>query len=143
MKPSSRHWDMYYPYIFALVVGGIAYALAVTISAGDRTDFLSASISFGAVIAGFVATSKAILMALPSDGVLARIKKSGYINDLADYLKAALYGAITFCAVNVAGFFLTSDLPKEYMAAWFLLGTFASLAFTRLTSLMLLILRMA
>ncbi|TXI35549.1 MAG: hypothetical protein E6Q69_01345 [Aquipseudomonas alcaligenes] len=109
MKPSSRHWDMYYPYIFALVVGGIAYALAVTISAGDRTDFLSASISFGAVIAGFVATSKAILMALPSDGVLARTKKSGYINDLADYLKAALYGAITFCAVNVAGFFLTRD----------------------------------
>lgn len=139
----SLNFERFYPYLGAGAAAGIAFYFQVNFPKDDK-EFLAASLSFGAVIAGFMATAKAILMALPNDSVIARLKESGYIKELSSYLASSIYGSMIFCILNVVGFFIlkiNSPVSSIFTSIWILLCTFTVLAFFRVARIMLAIMK--
>lgn len=110
-------------------------------------EFLAAALGLGAILTGFVATAKAILVALPSDRLMGSLRRSGYINDLVLYLAQALYGCLLFSIFCLVGFFLIAtdardSLPKWYEITWIGLGVFATAAFYRVSRLLFVLLKL-
>ncbi len=107
----------------------------------DEKEFLGAAISIGSILTGFIATAKAILAALPSDSVMDRLRKSGYINDLVRYLSGALYGCLAFSVFSMMGFFFMEPdkhvLNGPYAGAWVALAVYALASFYRVSSLLM------
>lgn len=135
--------ERYWPLAVAAVAGAAWYYFKVPLPA-DEKEFLAAAISLGAVLTGFVATAQAILMALPSDSVMARIRTSGYLDDLVRYIAHALNGTLLFALFSLAGFFLMLPgvrLPQWYSTAWIVIAVFAAAAFYRVTKILMKIMR--
>lgn len=140
MKLSFERW---YPYLGAALAVVLWICVKPVFPTAEK-EFLSAAISIGAILTGFVATAKAILAALPSDSVMGRLRASGYIKDLVSYLAAALYACLSFSIYGLCGFFLQVDgqhhLNTWYARGWVFLGVLALLAFQRVVQLLLKIL---
>lgn len=138
----SLSLERYYPVALALLIGGLSYKFNAPFP-GDEKEFLAAALSLGAVLTGFVATAQAILMALPSDSVMGRLRSTGYIDDLIRYIAEALYAGLIFCTMNVAGFYLLKD--KHYFdifsSVWVGAFFYSVLSFMRVTRLMMRIMR--
>ena len=135
--------ERYYPHVISLACGVIWYRLGQKLPM-DEKEFLAAALSLGAVFTGFIATAQAILMALPSDSVMAQMRTAGYIPDLVRYIAAALMGGILFCILCLIGFFLLSATPliKLYFSTtWLVIGVFGLLTFHRVTYILLRIMR--
>lgn len=109
-------------------------------SVSDRSAFLSASLSLGAILTGFTATSQAILMTLPENGLLLRLRVSGYISDLVNCFIAAIIGASAFVILNLAGFFIAT-LNQKFYYVWLFSLLYCITTLFRLSKLMILILR--
>lgn len=108
----------------------------------DASDVLSAALTLGAILTGFLATSKAFLLSLNGTQVMGDLRSSGYLNDLVFYLATAIWTAFAFCILTIAAFFL--DVHTTWFGpAWFGLGIWASLQFVLVTVLTLRILRHA
>lgn len=110
----------------------------------DEKEFFAAALSMGAVLTGFVATAQAILMALPSDSVMGRLRTSGYVEELTSYIGAALLSGFLFCVLNLLGFcFLTEtvNLKLAFSTIWFATAIYSALAFLRVTGIMSKIMR--
>lgn len=84
---------------------------------------LSALVSLGGILAGFLATMKTLLMGMKEESI-NRLKKSGYMPHLRDYLSEALWGSLALCVFAVAGFSPTvGATTSEYLSV--LVGLFA------------------
>lgn len=135
--------ERWLPYGVASAVMGIVWATEASIPAESRKDILTAAISIAAIFTGFLATAKAILMSLPHDGVMGRIRKSGYIGPLATYLAEGIFSGVIYCCVALAGYFPLPDVVARWFPVlWFGLGVFVLASFYRVTNVMLLILRL-
>lgn len=109
---------------------------------GDPALFslLSAAISVSAILVGFLATMKSILMAMPS--VLVRVREAEYLDDLTSYLAAAIAGNMLFCCLSLSAFFPWAIANGQILAVtWFGLAIFSGLAFWRVTHIMTALLR--
>lgn len=138
---SSLAFEKYYPYILGVLATVLWQQLGVQMPLKD--SFLSASLTIGAILAGFMATSKAILMTLDSP-VMQRIRTSGYVEELVYYLAHALWLSFSFSIISLIGFFLetsTDDIKLYYGLVWVFFGISASVAFIRITNLMLKIIK--
>jgi hypothetical protein len=110
----------------------------------DEKEFFAAALSMGAVLTGFIATAQAILMALPSDSVMGRLRSTGYIEDLVSYISAALLSGFIFCLLNLIGFALVGGEPltkQIYSSLWICFGVYSGLTFLRVSRVMLKIMR--
>lgn len=132
--------EKFYPIIFAFAAA-VAWNYFSPNFPRDEKEFLGAAISVGSIFTGFIATAKAILAALPTDSVIAKLKTSGYIKELASYLTQALYGCLTFSIYGMAGFFLLEEkspsLSKSYAIGWIFLATFSLFAFHRVAKVLI------
>ena len=82
-------------------------------------------------------------MALPPDGVMARVRRSGYIEDLACYMTDALVASLAVCVFSILGYFSLGEIAENYYGpVWLMLGVLAVTSFWRVSKIMLLILRM-
>ncbi|MCP1119066.1 hypothetical protein [Robbsia andropogonis] len=133
-------WERWYPFVFTAGVTAIWWKLDWQLPSAIK-EFLSAAISLGAILTGFIATALAILAALPTDTVVGRLRSSGYIDDLINYLAAALYGCLIFSAYSMGGFFANEHLPSWYAAIWTGLAIFSGLSFHRVSRVFFKILR--
>ncbi|TFW01524.1 hypothetical protein E4K72_14195 [Oxalobacteraceae bacterium OM1] len=132
-----------YPHVAALLAGAAWWHFSPDLPA-DEKEFLAAALSLGAVLTGFIATAQAILMALPTDSVMGRLRTTGYVNDLILYLSDALQGGMAFSVLNVVGFFLIKPgqhLPTLFAVLWIFFGVFSICAFVRVSKIMLKIMR--
>jgi hypothetical protein len=128
---NSLRTERYYPYILSVLAVGAWWRIGRPFPA-DTKEFLGAAVAFAAILTGFLATAQAILMALPSDSVMASIKSSGYIAHLIRYIREAIVGTLLFAVLNLIGFYLdTKKLPVEFEALWILFATFSLLVFWR------------
>jgi hypothetical protein len=136
-----------YPLLAALCVGTAWYLLSSRFSLSlpkEEKEFFAAALSMGAVLTGFIATAQAILMALPSDSVMGRLRSSGYINELVSYLAASIATGFLFCILNLVGFGLLEATPEYklyFSTLWFFLAAYAGLAFIRVSRIMFRIMR--
>ncbi|CAJ7658821.1 Uncharacterised protein [Burkholderia pseudomallei] len=140
----SLRTERWYPYAIAGAVGVAWWQFKLPLPAAVK-EFLSAAISVGAILTGFIATAQAILAALPTDTVVGRLRASGYIEDLINYLACALYGCLIFSAFSIAGFFLiwNEHLPSWYGPVWIAMAVFSALSFHRVSRIFFKILRWA
>ena len=125
------------PYILAVSGALLWWTLGLSLPVGD--GILSSSLTLGAILTGFLATAKAILMTLDSP-IMQRIRGTHYIRDLTSYLSQAIWLSFSFCILSLIGFFV----PKEsawYGIAWIVLGLASAGAFIRVTNIMLKIIR--
>lgn len=110
---------------------------------GRLTALLSASISTSAILIGFLATVKAILMALPASSIKTQLSTSKEMATLSGYLSAAMTSNLAFCLLNIVTFFLeTAQCPAAVTYAWITVGVAALLSFWRVGQIMLMILRL-
>lgn len=125
------------PYVLAVVAVIAWHAFDVKLPAGN--EFLSASMTLGAILTGFLATAKAILMSFNSD-IMNRIMETDYKNDLVSYLSQAIWLSFAFCITSLFGFFLERD-DLFFELAWVFFGVGAGGCFIRVTNIMLKIIK--
>lgn len=135
-----------YPYFLAAIAGFICYKVGLKLPTSD--SFLSASLTIGAILTGFMATSKAILMTLDSP-IMQRLRETDYIKDLVSYLAQALWLSFLFSIISLAGFFIDTNMPMSTVVAqvffwygiiWITVGVASAASFIRITKVMLKIL---
>lgn len=106
----------------------------------DVKEFLTAALTLGAILTGFLATAKAILVTCSATSVLQQLRSSGYIKELYEYLRSGLYGSLVFSVYCLIGFFFSKNeqitLPEYYELIWIFLAMYALLTFVRLTNIM-------
>lgn len=138
---NSLTFERWYPYVAAALGAVVWYRLGQPFPS-DAKEFLAAALSFAAILVGFLATAQAILMALPSDSVIAQIKSSGYIDDLVRYMREAFYGLVIFAVLNLTGFFFElSKLPLWFKGVWVVLAVLSLFVFQRVTEIIVRIMR--
>lgn len=132
----SLRFERYYPYLLALAAGAFAWLVGCNLPAGDSlNELLSAAISVSAILVGFLATLKSILMALPA--ALRIIEDGGYRREFPRYLSAATASNLAFCGLNLTGFFsISSTYATLYCPAWIALATLAASTFWRVSHIM-------
>lgn len=135
--------ERYHPIVLAILGGIISWYslqyLALSMPR-DEKEFLAAALSLGAVLTGFIATAQAILMALPSDSVMGRLRATGYIEDLTKYIGSAFLGALLFCLISLTGFaVLYRDIVVKnvFWAVWVGFGVYSVFSFLRVSRIML------
>ena len=104
ISPLTR--EKWYPRALGVLVAGIA-----VVACGRGTaeflpqgkDMLASLVSLGGILAGFLATMKTLLMGMKEE-TLGRLKSSGYMPYLKDYLGEALWSALALCGLAVIGF---------------------------------------
>jgi len=138
----SLQIERWTPALLGSVALFASYLLGFSFPDSARKEILAAAISVGSILAGFTGTSKAILMALPPDGVIARVRSSGYIEDLACYMTDALIASLAVCVFSILGYFSLGEVAEAYYApVWLMLGVLAISSFWRVSKIMLSILR--
>lgn len=120
------------PYVAALVAALLWWQMDLALPNG--TPILSSSLTLGAILSGFLATAKAIVMTLDSP-VMQRVRETTYVNDLVSYLGQAIWLSFGFCIVAMVGFFVDTGSPW-YGFIWIVVGVASAVAFVRVTSIM-------
>lgn len=137
----SLSFERIYPILFAASSAIAAWLLDFALPTEATKELLAATISFGAILAGFIGTAKSILMALPM-ALLSKLRASTYMDDLAGYLSTALTGSLITSALSVAGFFSMPEIFKPWYAAlWLGSLVFAGISFWRASRIMVLLLK--
>lgn len=122
------------PYVLAALSATLWWLTDMTLPIADGV--LGASLTLGAILTGFLATAKTIVMSAIESPVMLRVKKAGYLPDLISYLKQAIWLSFTFCIVCLVGFFIVNS-HHLYGLAWIFTGVSAGAAFIRVTNLLL------
>jgi hypothetical protein len=133
----SIYLEKYAPYILAFECAFIWVSFGMNLP--QENDILSASLTLGAILTGFMATSKAILMTLDSP-IMHRLRDTEYINDVVLYLSQAIWLSFSFCIISLVGFFVDKG-SMFYGTIWVLIGVASAGAFIRVTEIMLKIIK--
>lgn len=133
----SIYLEKFAPYALAVAGALLWWKLQLELPTGE--GILNSSLTLGAILTGFLATAKAIVMTLDSP-IMQRIRETTYVNDLVSYLSQAIWLSFGFCIVSLVGFFVSTK-SAWYGLAWITLGLASAGAFIRVTNIMLKIIR--
>lgn len=122
-----------YPYIFGLLAAFFAYKLNLSFPKGD--GILSASLTIGAILTGFLATSKTLLLTLDTK-IMVAIRQTPYGKDLISYMGQAIWLCFIFAVLAMLGYFINTE-TLWYSTPWVLIAFTAAFSFIRVTSIML------
>jgi hypothetical protein len=129
----SIYLEIWAPYILAFSGGLCWWRFDIVLPSGNA--ILSSSLTLGAILTGFLATAKAIVMTLDSP-IMQKIRETTYLRDMVSYLSQAIWLSFGFCIVSLIGFFV----PKQdlwFGLSWIFLGLASAGAFIRVTNIML------
>lgn len=137
----SLTWERWYPWVFGIATSSLAWLLDWRLPADNNLpSLLSAAISVAAILVGFMATMKSILMAAP--GLTSGLRDADFLGDLASYLTAATSANLAFCVFSLSGFFPWAATNQEIFSVVWLGGGISSiLTFWRVTRIMTVLLR--
>jgi len=130
----SLQRERYAPYMLALLSAIIWHVTDTKLP--EDSSILSASLTLSAILTGFLATAKTIVMSSLESAVMIRVKKSGYLVDLISYLKQAIWLSFSFCIVSLIGFFIINS-DYYYGLTWIIIGISSGAAFIRVTDILL------
>jgi len=131
-------FEHFYPFIGGVIAFFLWQYLPMAFPSDSYKELLSSSLTVGAILTGFLTTSKTILISLHGTKVIKRIRETGYISDLIRYLAQAIWICFSFCIITLAGFFLGKT--PYYGPIWFASSIIACLAFYRVTNIFIQIL---
>lgn len=147
----SLLWEKWYPFVFAIIscvawwlysldlkdLFSFKFTILKELFPTDKAPILSASLTFGAILCGFLATTQSILMGINGE-IKKELDRSGYIEDLSSYLSQGIVFSLSFSFISLVGFFKFSYLLQ---VIWLFLSVASLLAFLRVTKITLTILR--
>lgn len=127
------------PYLLAISAAMLWWKAGISLPKGEGV--LGSSLTIGAILTGFLATSKSIVMGLDSS-VMSRIRKTRYWDTLVSYLGQAIWLSLSFSAVSITGYFVpeNSIWHQWYGILWVFFAVAMGGAFVRVTNIMLRIL---
>lgn len=100
---------------------------------GKKAEFLSVSISLGAILAGFIGVIMGLFMTLSDSKILKIIRDAEYLDILHNYLISSIKGSIFFAILSFLGFFFLKGFFDYYFCFWFGSAVYAFLTFLRAT----------
>lgn len=133
----NLRWERFYPYVAGVSAGLLWWTFTPVFEAGS-TEVLSASLTIGSILTGFLATSKAILLGLNEARIMNDLRRSGYIDDLVSYLAQAIFFSFSYAVVSLVGYFV-NRMPI-YWVMWVAIGVISALTFVRVVFIQLKIL---
>lgn len=136
--------EAWFPYVAALLLTAAYVRFGRSSWPKEAEALLGASGGASAVLIGFLATAKAIVLSLSGTKLYKTLRTAGYHEDMLNYILSATLTGLIFMVFSIAGFFvLTKDHlpPVWYPPLWFFLGTLSLLLFWRFTSILFRMLR--
>lgn len=146
MDKLQRWTERIGPYLLAIILTTVWYYRLHQTFPNPASALLGAAVTAAAVLVGFLATAKAMVLTMASSDVFKSLKIHGYTDLLFDYMAEALWGAITLLIFSTAGFFLENNqfsLPKWFTIFWVFLSILSISLFVRITNLLFKLLRRA
>lgn len=113
------------PLILAILVAVGGFALMNVYEwkfNAERPQFLLATVTFGAIMAGFTATNFSLIV-LPKSDLMKRMRQTHYYHSLIDYLRRALYLATWLACFGLVALFCADWIPSTGIFAH-VFGTF-------------------
>jgi len=130
--------ERYHPIVFGGIAGIVSYYFEWVIPSEHKGDILSASLTFGAIVVGFLATSKTILIGYKDNPAYQKLQSLGYIDRITDYLASAITVNLLYCALIMLCFFYC---PPYFMSLWMSFGVYGMLTFYRVVMLQIKLLK--
>jgi len=137
----SLNAERYFPEITAVISAVASFCFDFQFPTNSDA-FLSASLTFAAILIGFLSTAQAIIMSFPSGSVMDTLKSSGYINILIQYLRLAIYGLLFFSILNLLGFFQLGSFSYLYRLSWAASCAYSLASFYRIIEIFIKIMRL-
>lgn len=131
--------ERYTPYGVGLLAVALWFYFDVSIPFEKADSLLSSSLTLGAIMAGFLATAQAIVMTLDSP-VMQRVRETDHIEDLVSYLTHAIFFAILFSVVCLAGYFFCPS-GIVYGLVWISTAAISLSAFARISFIIMKIIK--
>lgn len=131
--------EAWWPYV-ASVIATVVYALASNCKFPQPAEnLLSASGGAAAVLVGFLATAKAIVLSISGTRIYKALKEGDFTSLFLRYTQEAIVVAICFLVVAMTGFFVIDSVTGPefwYPPLWFLSGTLSLTLFWRFASIL-------
>lgn len=124
----SAFLERYIPWLVALPLAVAAYAHPVLIANDRMGDFVNSSLTVSALLLGFLATSKTILISYRGSRVFAQLKQSGHVDLMVRYIFFAINSSLVWLLISFAMYFTTSRL---FFSAWAFFASFSLVSFMR------------
>lgn len=146
MKQYERLFESAWPYVLGALPALVWYWGFNGPFPVPSAPLLGAALTATAVVVGFLATAKAVMLGVATSDVFQRLKAAGFTGSLFRYLFEAIWAGMFFLVFSVFGFFLdapNTPLPPWYTQAWVLLGSIVVLLFARITRILFILLSKA
>lgn len=140
-RSPALFWEQVYPYAIGSCAAAAWWYLGISMPKGSLPDLLSAALTLGAILTGFLATSKTILFGMKSSLLMRQLRKAGYATTLMSYLGQGIWISFLFSILCLAGFFVPESFCETFGVVWIFLGVTAAAAFYRVTKIILLLLK--
>ncbi|MEA5446476.1 hypothetical protein VCB98_11660 [Gammaproteobacteria bacterium AB-CW1] len=132
-------WEGWYPEVIA-VTSALAGWYWHFLLPMPHNELLGSSLTFGAILTGFLATSKAVLLSLRNTEVWQHLDAIELTGQVISYLSRAIGGAFLFSVWSLVGYF--KAVPSHaYAVLWLILAVYTGLAFWRFTRILFLIIK--
>lgn len=134
---TGRHAELAAPYLFAIGVTAIWWFVGCQTFPSQPSGLLAASGGASAVLVGFLATAKTVILSLSGAKVFKALKEAGFTKALFGYLYWAIIWGILFLILSVVGFFVTDvATPSWFPVLWVFCGALALSLFVQITNLL-------
>jgi hypothetical protein len=142
---SGASRERLFPFAGALLAGGACWFLAVPFPDKAR-DLFPATLSAAAIGAGFLTTTKAILLSVDHRWVVQRAKESGAYLNLVNFIIHATWMCLLLASTSALMTLVpASPVPvwaRPTFCLWAALGVWAALAVFRVLHILAFLLRM-
>lgn len=134
----EQAWERIWPYL----AGGAVTALwwcGLGAPFPDNADgLLAASGGASAVLVGFLATAKTIILSVGNTAVFARFKAGGFTRLLYAYLYEALLFGMLLLVISIVGFFMKGPglIMLGLSLAWVAVASCSLMLYLRITHLL-------
>lgn len=134
----SQLVEKFWPYLAAALLSALWWFGLGRPFPDPSDSLLAASGGASAVLVGFLATAKTVILSVSSSDVFKRLKDGGFHNLLFNYLYEAIVAGMVFLLVSIVGFFINRDpiAPDWFALFWVATGLVSLFSFARITHLL-------
>jgi len=124
-------WERFYPEAVAVVAFMAGWWYEFLLPTPDE-GLLGSSLTLGAILTGFLATSKAVLLGLRDTDIWRHLQEKQLDKRVIRYLSRAITGAFAFSLWSLLGYFSALEVWL-YPLIWLFLAAYTAAAFWRFT----------
>jgi hypothetical protein len=117
------------PWLAAFPIGIWAWYCPFLVPEDMTGDFVSGSLTVSALLVGFLATSKSIMMAYKGSRIFFQLQTGGYLRRMVNYLRFAIISSLLWLAISFLMYF---GQPRVLISAWSFAAALSAVSFLRI-----------